>query len=105
MERNSILLILARLAQILCGILVLAFAVAVKTNNGRYYHYNRHPVQFGTIFSGAAITLLGVIGLLFHKRTLGGGKSSMLIVFVDSLALLLCWGTGVVRKVQQTHYT
>lgn len=94
MARSTLFIILARLVQIVCGVLVLGFAVAVKTSNGRYYHYNRHPLQFSTIFTGAAIALLGAFALLFCKHI--AAKPSMLILFIDSLALLLCWGTGIV---------
>lgn len=100
MVRTTVLLIVARLVQIACGILVLGFAVAVKTDGERYHHYNQHSAQFATIFTGAGIAILGALGLFVCKRSIEGLIFTALIFFADCCALALCWGSGIVSTEQ-----
>ena len=95
----NVLILLARLIQIACGLAVLSFAIGATVRSEDYYYESNHDLPFASIFTGAGIAMFGACGLSAVKRR--GDEPdqlrlSALPLFIDCWALILCLAAGIV---------
>ena len=105
MHPNSVdlLILLARLSQIACGVLILSFSIAAtsRLESDAYGGFDDHDRLFASVFLGAGIALFGVFGIFGCRRGREDEDQQqvrlvLLILFIDCWALMLCLAAGLV---------
>ena len=95
----NLLILVARLTQVACGLLILGFSVAATVRNEEYWYGYDHDLPFASIFCGAGIAIFGACGL-FGVRRRGDEpdqiRLSTLLLFIDCCVLILCLAIGTV---------
>lgn len=97
----NLLIFLARLSQVACGLIVLSFSIAATGRSEEYGSgYDDHDKPLVSVFLGAGIALLGAFGLFGCRRRRVDeeeqGRLTSLILFIDCWALMLCLAAGIV---------
>lgn len=99
-QYTNLLIFIARLTQIACGILIFICALVATKDAEDYDSSYDHDQQFAAMFLGIGVGLFGLFGLFGCKRREEEPdevRLSTLILCMDGCALGFCLGAAVVR--------
>lgn len=99
-HHTNLLIFIARLTQIACGILIFSCSLAATKASEDYDPSYDHDYQFAAMFLGIGVGMFGVFGLFGCKRRADEPEEvrlSTLILCIDCCALGVCLAAAVVR--------